>query len=394
MPQPPFPIHPVSPAIDVVLTDSPFEQGLQQGRGFADRIGAAGDVVKRLEAFDLLRPGWMPRVVFAWLARRKAYRGLREVLPVAAPAQWERLRGIAEGSGVPLDHVCLLNALEPVLSDLTNSVTHGLNAGCSAIAVGADRTTARGPVVAHNFDYLPIIQPFYVLRDERPAEGLRSLVFSVAPLAGVVDGINEAGLAVSYNYAYATDGGEPAVPLSMRLQEMLARCRNVGAAVAFLTSQPRWGGGLLMLADAEGAIVSLELTHRHHAVREGRPNAILTHSNRFCCGPTTEHEIDAEAVYGSNSPAALRSQPVHRSSNRRNARLRELTEAAASLDLPGIATLMSDHGPDNAASADTICMHSSYWHTTATLQLLPAERRMRVAYAPTCAAKYVDFTIE
>ena len=46
-----------------------------------------------------------------------------------------------------------------------------------------------GPrIIARNFDYLPLVQPFYVLRESRPRDGFRSLEFTVAPLGGAVDG--------------------------------------------------------------------------------------------------------------------------------------------------------------------------------------------------------------
>jgi hypothetical protein len=54
---------------------------------------------------------------------------------------------------------------------------------------------------------------------------------------------------------------------------------------------------------------------------------------------------------------------------------------------------MGDHGANGIPSADTLCMHSDYWHTTACVQLLPAQRRMRIAYAPACAAQYAEFAL-
>ncbi len=44
-------------------------------------------------------------------------------------------------------------------------------------------------------------------------------------------------------------------------------------------------------------------------------------------------------------------------------------------------------------SDDSLCMHGSYWTTTASLQLFPARRSMRVAYSSTCAADYVEFRL-
>ena len=41
----------------------------------------------------------------------------------------------------------------------------------------------------------------------------------------------------------------------------------------------------------------------------------------------------------------------------------------------------------------TLCTHGSYWYTTACLQLFPARRRMRVAYATACQARYEEIEL-
>ena len=86
----------------------------------------------------------------------------------------------------------LLNALEPMLSSVRGCTAEAPLGACSAIAVrGGARQPARRS--SRNFDYLPAVQPFYVLRSSRPDGGLRSLDFTVAPLCGTVDGRTNAG---------------------------------------------------------------------------------------------------------------------------------------------------------------------------------------------------------
>ena len=60
-------------------------------------------------------------------------------------------------------------------------------------------------MVARNFDYLPLIQPYYLIRESRPQGRLRAFEFTTAPLVGAVDGMNEAGLCITYNYGFTTD---------------------------------------------------------------------------------------------------------------------------------------------------------------------------------------------
>ena len=246
----------------------------------------------------------------------------------------------------------------------------------------------------YNFDYLPAVQPLYTVRESRPKGKLRCLEFIVAPLCGAVDGINEAGLSITNNYAYATDGTQLAPTLSMLVTEALSRCRTVPQAAEFLAKSKRWGGGILMLGDSDGRIASLELSStrsslRHPAKNEDR----LFHTNRYQQEQMTQIEIHDSALYSQRAPRALRDKRVHQSSDVRDERLQVRLATVGRLEPNRLLELMSDHGPDDAPSADTICMHSDYWYTTACLQLCPKQRQMRIAYDTACRARFVDFEL-
>src|SRR5262249_3385978 len=156
----------------------------------------------------------------------------------------------------------LLHALEPMLSDISRCSVVPAFAACSAVAVRGLRSATGEPVIARNFDYLPIVQPLYTLRESRPQSGFRSVDFTIAPFAGAVDGVNERGLCITYDYAYVTDfTGKGTAPISIAIGEALERCSTVKEAVDWIRARPRWGGGILMLADAMGDIASLELSN-------------------------------------------------------------------------------------------------------------------------------------
>jgi alpha-D-ribose 1-methylphosphonate 5-triphosphate synthase subunit PhnG len=388
-----LPIRPDPPCIDVVCRGAAAERGAMQGEQLRSQILGCAQAVYELEALKLQRPWWLPLRAFVRLADWKAAQALDPVLRTALPDAWIRLQAMSGAAGVRLPRLALINAMEAVLSDLTRSVVTGVEAACSAIAIAPEYTAVRGPIVAHNFDYLPLVQPFYIVRDERPAGGLRSLQFTAAPLAGAIDGLNEAGLAVTYNYAFATDRNVAAPTLSMRLAEALATCRTVPEAVAYLTQHTRWGSGLIMLADATGACASLELSATRSAVRRPDSTGTVGHANRFRAAETCAVQIADDAVHGTHAPAALRGRRVHQSSERRECRLDAPQSRSQRVDLDDVSAWMADHGPDHLPGADTVCMHSDYWHTTACIQLLPAERRLRIAYAPACAATFTEFTL-
>ena len=384
--------RPKPPQINAVCAGNATERGFAQGQAMVESIRESAEAIHELEAFRLQRPWWLPYRAFVKLADYKAERALRAGLANELPEAWARLQAISQGSGVSLRRLALLNALEPVLSDLSGCVT-GLEAGCSAVAVGCDRSGGHGAILAHNFDYLPLVQQFYCIRDERPDNGFRSLQFSIAPMVGVVDGINETGLAVTLNYAYATDRDRPAPTISMRLAEVLAQCRTVQDACDYLTHSYRWGSGLIMLADAHGATASLELTPTKHFIRPGSAHGIVTHANRVCGEPTSAVQLPANAVHGNRSPRALRGHRVHSSSEHRERALRDIEQIDSPLNPDTLAKRMANHGPTESPSRQTLCMHSDYWYTTACIQLLPEARRLRVSYSTACQAQYTDFVI-
>src|SRR5439155_21232854 len=89
------------------------------------------------------------------------------------------------------------------------------------------------------FDYLPLVQPLYTLRESRPRSGFRSLDFTIAPFAGAVDGINEKGLCITYDYAHVSDfSGRGTAPISIAIAEALQRCATVVEAADWLSSRP------------------------------------------------------------------------------------------------------------------------------------------------------------
>src|SRR5580765_3105510 len=200
--------------IDVVCEGQPQEMGRAQGAALAVKIHAARKALGEIEAFRRRRPWWLPYALYRFAAGRKAHRFLAGPLDNEHPEINQRLAGLAEGAGMSLGAVYLFNALEPLLSSIGGSTA--CPGGCSVVAVRGGRSASGEPILGRNFDYLPVVKPFYTIRDSRPKDGYRAFEFTVAPLAGAVDGMNQEGLCITYNYAFATDrNATPAVPISM-----------------------------------------------------------------------------------------------------------------------------------------------------------------------------------
>lgn len=367
--------------------------GEQQGRMVRGSIRLVRPMLRQLEAFRLQKPAWLPFAAYVWMAERKSRSFLEPPLAARHPAMLERLRGISSGSSVGLPTLLLSNALESSLSSLGDcTVSLG---GCSAVAVRGERSENGQPVIAKNFDYLPLVQPFYILRRNRPTTGLASLEFTMAPFAGAIDGVNEAGLCITYNYAFTMDEPPtPSPPLSVLIGEALNQCANVAEAIDWITSRARWGSGMLMLADADGDVASLEISSTAHGVRRLPVDQdCLFHTNRFHTEEMQSVQLPGDTVYTDRAPAPQRGNRLHQSSEERESRFSQLLTAPQVHSLDDLSRVMSDHGPANEPGDYTICVHGAYWFTTASLQLLPQSREMRVSFSTTCEADYTTFSV-
>jgi hypothetical protein len=380
--------------LDVVCSGDNIQMGRAQGERLSARIREGSTSLHRFESLQARKPRCLPFWVFQRLAERKTTEFLEAALGDVPWAQ-ERLRAISQGSKVRYSALCLLNSIEPLLSSLGGCVATPAPQACSAVAVRGRRSSGGEPIIARNFDYPPIVQPYFIMRESRPAGGYRSIDFTSAPLVGTVDGMNEHGLAITYNYAYAIDvSPRPAPPISVRIAEALAECRTVTEAAELVGGRTRAGGGILMLADASGDLGSLELSStRCHLRRPAGDEDLIFHTNAYASAEMRGVQIADNAVFAAGAPAGLRGRRLHESSERRNARFRQLTDAAEVWGPQELQTLMADHGPDNRPGDFTPCTHGVVWSTTATLQMFPRLRQMRVSFASACTAEYSTYRI-
>jgi hypothetical protein len=356
---------------------SPIDMGRQQGEALRPMIVQSRKTLLGLERFQMLRPRWVPMPMFEFMSRQKARRLVEPPLRQHYPDQALYYEGLARGSGLGLGNLLLLTSAEILLSKIDYAVPGG---ACSAAAV----RTADGVVIHKNFDYPKAIQPYYFIRACRPSKGLATLEFTVAPLAGTVDGLNEAGLAVAYDYAFCLDPIHHFVPLTIVLNEMLRTCASVSDALEFLAKRPRAGGALLMLTDASGSVASVELSNTLMEVRRLEPGCkALTHANHYWTPELKRTELPADAVYSDLNVEALRGKSVHESSLKRGLRLEEIFGDRKHFDADSVWKLMSDHA-GGAGDENTICRHGEYWETTACVQLVPSRRLIRFGWGKPC----------
>lgn len=379
------------PQIDVDCHGDPRELGLAIGVSLRERIRAAERLLPDFETFRLYQPWWMPTSVFYYVAQRRARWALEPGLTANYPAMQQRLLGIAEGAQTSVEFLYLFHAMESASTGAYDVLPN--LAACTAVAVDGTRTADRHSLLAHNFDLVPATAPLLSLRRSSGSGPLRSIGLSLAPMAGIIDGINEHGLSITYNYAPTTDCDETGPPVSLAIDDALGHCSTVTQAIERITSYSRGGGALLMLADARGEIAALELSAHHHHSRPAGAGGGLRHSNAYRSRAMQRFEMPRTAVYSERAPQALRGTRVFQSATRRDMRLSHLLRDRPVVDTHGLKQLMADHGRDGVPGSDTICMHGSHWTTLATVQLHPSGRTLSIAYGPACQATFTTFAV-
>ncbi len=386
----------VQPEVVVSCWGKPRSLGIMLGEGLREHIIAARQTLYGFDGFRCLQPWWLPYPAYLYWAEYQARNMLEQPVTLAYPELAEQITGMAEGAGVSINSLYLFQALESAMTglDACCAPIAPSFAACTAVAVRGTRTADHRPVIAHNFDNVEDVRPLYVLRERHGAGQYRSLEFTVAPLCGAIDGVNEKGLCITYDYGFTTSPGPPAPSVSMAISEALGRCGSVSEAISAISRWPRCGGALLMLADPSGDIAALELAgDRAHARRPQAEADWLFHSNAYHSAELKEVEAPAETYYSDAAPELLRGRRVMESPERRDARLGELLVPVRRMTPDDLAHLMADHGPHDAPDDGTVCMHSDYWSTTACLQWFPADRKVRIAYGHACQAEYREFSL-
>jgi len=370
------------------FSGSHHEIGVQQGQAVRELLQKTLGQIQNFEALRQVKPKLLPASLFLALAKRRADKLFRNDTFEHYPKQAQRLRGIAEGAGVGISTILFLRSLELLIGQKSESSYH-LQA-CTSLGFRPKRTTAEEAILAKNFDYPPEYLAFHLTCLTKPTGGFQTLGCTMAPLPGMLEGINEHGLAVTYNYTYTTDKPEHFVPFSVVLQETLETCKKTDEAVRFITRAKRAGSALLTFADVEGDIKAVEISSNHASVREVIDDQIVV-TNHYETPEMQKIEIPHTAVYSGRAPKALHGIRIHESSEQRLKRAQELLKSKAKIDENKIAAVLRDHGGDNQPSMMTICRHSEFASTLRSVIFYPNRKIMKVLYGNPCQNEYVEF---
>ncbi|MBN1774536.1 MAG: hypothetical protein JXB32_24970, partial [Deltaproteobacteria bacterium] len=343
------------------------------GEPYAIGVAIGKRFTREFRTFFARRREWFDGLArFAENDGRPAFGAMYEAARRYAPEPLEELRGLADGSGLPLGELQVLNAR----SELEAAQTTPLDrAGCSTIVAAG----GAGLLLAHNEDGDTANEGLMYLVEVRPQSGVSFLALGYPGIVlGNAPAINDRGLAMTTNFI-GTLAWRPGIPRYL-LDRWALEAHSIDEALARVLHPERAYSFHHVFGAMEGGrprAVAVEATPGRSQVRELRD--VYVHTNHLVLEPLwTEPQMD-EYVQKSSRP-----------------RYEALTGALADVADPGIlevedlATLLSSH----VGRPYSPCRHPEGEVRGATLACaifdLP-RRRMRLYPGNPCRGGWAEY---
>ena len=243
----------------VQLAGTPYELGRQHGEALRPQVRRSVDRVLGYLRGYVKVPLIGPLAVNWWLDQP-----WRASQPYVPPAYLEELRGLADGSGVPLRALYRLHAV----SDRT--------ATCANLAAWGRATSGGRLIHLRNLDWMigAGMQDFATVFVVRPAGKRAFINIGWAGFMGVLTGINDAGLSIGQVGADTVDATFRGEPMAFLMRRVLEEAGSVDDAAALIASARRTVGVNYVIADAKaGRAVAMETTARRARIFEANDPA-------------------------------------------------------------------------------------------------------------------------
>jgi len=363
-------------------------RGRQQGERFpnvmADAIGALSDLP--------VLPRWLPaaarqlliRTALHGLGRHYLRRHRTRIDDDRAGSDGVYLRALARSLNLQPAEVYGLNAIE------IESANVGFKLGCTSLGIDGERTASGTPRLVYNHDFPGCFAPFLFARRSRASDAHQSLSLTYPLMVGAICGVNEHGLAASYNQAYVTDIDRlrPSTLVSLLVQRCLDRCTTVEEASNLLKRATPASGALVTLVDANGERAAIELSPTRVADRSASPGELLYSFNKYRVDEMGAVEIPVGAI----TTGLAAGYDIHAANICRERRLLALDQGQV-LDHESMLQWMSDHD-GGSGDINTICQHDDPLSETIMTAIVdPAARAIDVVFGKPCKQRPVRYEL-
>jgi len=362
------------------------EMAFQQGQAFRP---LQNNILKALQKVPVF-PSWIqkriPAFVYKNFLRKQGKKFLKHHAPIirdiSGTSVLDQFQKMADGFEMDLPFLYGLNSFEILSSELPYTL------GCTSLAFAPHHTTDGFARLGYNHDFPTSLGKFLFVRKNNPDySSYTSLSLTYPSLLGAIGGINEKGLALSLNHAFATDiKPMPALFITLLVQKCLDSCTTVDEALKLIEATPVPNGSMITLIDTSGKRAVVELACTRKGVRRG-DETILHTFNKYQIGELEEVEIPLTAV----GKGALKEIGIHNHNLSRERRYLQLTNEKGKYSDEDILNLLSDHNEEKGGPF-TICRHHPQTaDTLASAIFNPVERSMKVIFGFPCSGHYDSY---
>lgn len=333
----------------VVLSGTPYEMGQQHGEAFADLVEAAIQMV-------------VPEGRFADDHKARVLSQVERNMESVFPEALEELHGIADGANVPYDDLLAYNSCQEL---------GRMQQGCTNFVLV---TPDHGVVHYKSNDVSLEALKFHVYLEGHPDNGHDFIGVTWAGTVWMNAGINEAGVTYGGGSLQNTDSDwDRGLPANVVLRYFLQYPDDVDGALALVEQTPiMCHGHNMVFTDPAG----------NGAVVERTPTAMGV------------RRLDDHALWASNHCLVDDVKPVLRTDNEdflanshgRYDLLEKLT-AAQPHSLEQVIAIARAH-----ADPVSMCQHGPVMYSVIGYVMIPAERRMLIAYGRPCENEFVEYT--
>lgn len=265
--------EPAFPLIEV--GGEPRERGRSHGQQAAERVGKAAELYRRSLSRLQLRTGLVRELADEFLA----------VIEGFDASQADEIRGIAEGAGLPIEDIVVINARRELVTmaerqQMTSVEVDELCSGECTSAVILPEASADGRVLhGQNWDITPAHSDHAIVLRVRRDDGPDILCFTEAGQLAR-SGLNEAGIAITANHlACDRDYLDVGVPLPVIRRAALST-PHYALAVSFVYSTRKSGSNNMMLSHGDGEAINIECAPDESFLQHPA-DGVLTHANHW-----------------------------------------------------------------------------------------------------------------
>jgi hypothetical protein len=256
-----------------------------------------------------------------------------------------------EASAKAADRELSLLLFANTIADLSSGL------GCSTVIVEKERSKTGNPLFGRNFDWLPtdgITEHTLVVVYKGDGKHAFAAI-TVSPIAGVISGMNDAGLSITMNEISIKKSKDKApfnwkgTPIMLAFRQVLEECTTVAEAEKLLRGMTRTTTCCMTICDKSGGVV-FEITPTNLEVRSAE--------NGVCC--CTNHFRSEKLCVNDKCPRYAKLAPL-------------MEKDAGKL---GVSDVFTELDKVNQGE-----------HTLQCMVFEPAERVLHLAYGPGNATK-------